>query len=45
MKELTTEKIWTFDVGVGDGVDIPNNLKTGFMQRDRFNQQLFVDRV
>ena len=23
MKEVTTENIWTFEVGVGDGVDIP----------------------
>ena len=39
MKDVTTENNWTFQLGVGDGIDIPIYLIVGFMQRDQFNQQ------
>ena len=39
MKVVTTEKFWTFELGVGDGVDIPFYVIAGFMQRDHFNRQ------
>ena len=39
MKDVTTENNWTFDVGVGDGIDIPIYVTVGFMQGDQFNQQ------
>ena len=39
MKDVTTENTWTFELGVGDGIDIPICVKVGFMQRDQFNQK------
>ena len=39
MKDVITEKNWTFELGVGDGIDIPLYVIVGFMQRDQFNQQ------
>ena len=39
MKDVTTEINWTFELGVGDGIDIPIYVVVGFMQRDQFNQQ------
>ena len=39
MKDVTTEKNWTFELGVGDGVDIHIYVIVGFVQRDQFNQQ------
>ena len=39
MKDVTTENNWTFELGVGDGIDIPICVIVGFMQRDQFNQQ------
>ena len=39
MKDVTTEKNWTFEFGVGEGVDLPIYVIVGFMQRDQFNQQ------
>ena len=39
MKNVTTEKKWTFELGVGDGIDIPICLTVGFIQKDQFNQQ------
>ena len=39
MKDVTTETNWTFELGVGDGIDIPIYVLVGFMQRDQFNQQ------
>ena len=39
MKDVTTEINWTFELGVGVGVDIPICVIVGFMQRDQFNQQ------
>ena len=39
MKGVNTEKNWTFELGVGDGIDIPIYVIVGFMQRDQFNQQ------
>ena len=33
MKDVTTEINWTFDLGVGDGIDIPTYVKVGLMQR------------
>ena len=39
MKEVTTKNNRTFELGVGDGSDIPIYVTVGFMQRDQFNQQ------
>ena len=39
MKDVTTESNWTFELGVGDGIDILIYVIVGFMQRDQFNQQ------
>ena len=39
MKNVTTENNCTFELVVGDGIDIPIYVKVGFMQRDQFNQQ------
>ena len=39
MKDVTTENNWTFDLDVGDGIDIPIYVIVGFMQRNQFNQQ------
>ena len=39
MKEVTSENNWTFELGVGDGVDIPIYVIVGFMQRKQYNQQ------
>ena len=39
MKDVTTENFWTFELAVGDGIDIPIYVVVGFMQRDQFNQQ------
>ena len=32
MKEVTTKNIWIFQLGVGDGIDIPVYVIIGFMQ-------------
>ena len=39
MKEVTTENNWLFELGVGEGIDIPICIIVEFMQRDHFNQQ------
>ena len=39
MKDVTIEKKWYFELGVGDGFDIPIYVIVGFMQRDFVNQQ------
>ena len=39
MKDVTDENYWIFELGVGDGFDIPIYVVVGFMQRDQFNQQ------
>ena len=39
MKDVTTENIWTFELGVGDGIHIHIYVIVGFLQRDHFNQQ------
>ena len=39
MKNVTSERNWPFELGVGDGSDIPNFVIFGFMQRVQFNQQ------
>ena len=39
MKDVTTENNWNFELGVGDGIDIPVYVIVGFMRRDQFNQQ------
>ena len=39
MKDVKTEKNWTFELGVGDSIDLPIFIILGFMQRDQFNQQ------
>ena len=37
MKNVTTENNWTFELGLGDGIDIPFYVVKGFMQRDHIN--------
>ena len=37
MKVVTTGKIWTFELGVGDGIDVSIYVIVGFMQIDQFN--------
>ena len=39
MKDVTTENRWTFEFGVGDGVDISIFVTVGFIPGDQFNQQ------
>ena len=39
MKDVTTENNWTFELAVGDGIDLPVYVVLRFMQRDQFNQQ------
>ena len=39
MKDVTTEKIWTVELSVGDGMDVPIYVIVGFMQRDQINKQ------
>ena len=39
MKDVTTGNKWTFELGIGDGIDIPVYIIVGFMQRHQFNQQ------
>ena len=39
MKDVTTENSWTFELSVGDGIDIPIYVIVGFMQRDHFNRK------
>ena len=39
MKDVTTENNWTFELGVGNGIDVPIHIIVDFMQRDQFNQQ------
>ena len=36
---MTTRNNWSFELGVGNGVDIPIYIILGFMQRGQFNQQ------
>ena len=35
MKIMTTQNNWTFDLGVGDSVDIPIYVIVGFRQREK----------
>ena len=37
MKDVTTEKSWTFERGVEDGIDVSIYVLVGFMQIDQFN--------
>ena len=39
MKDVTSENIWTSELGVGDGTDVSIYVIVGFMHRDQFNQQ------
>ena len=39
MKYVTTENIWTLELAVGHGVDIPVYIVVGFTKRDQINQQ------
>ena len=39
VKDVTTENNWTFELFVGDGIDVPIFVIVGFMQKDQFNQQ------
>ena len=45
MKDFTTEKKCTFDLGVGYGIEIPVYVKCRFTQRDQINQQHQNDKV
>ena len=38
-KDVTTENIWTFELGVQKCSDVPFYVIVGFVQRDQFNQQ------
>ena len=38
MKNVTTEINWTFELGVGDSIDLPIYVRVGFVQRGQFNQ-------
>ena len=39
VKEVTIDNNWTFELGVGDGIDIHIYVVVKLMQRDQFNQQ------
>ena len=39
MNDVTAENSWTFELGVGEGVDVPNYIIVGFKQRNQVNQQ------
>ena len=40
IKDVTTENKSSFELGVGDGIDIPIYVKVGFLQsKGKFNQQ------
>ena len=39
MKDETTKNNWTFELGVGKGIDVFIYVIVGFMQRSQFNQQ------
>ena len=39
MKDVTIENRWTFELGLGDSIDIPFYVIVEFTQRDHFNQQ------
>ena len=39
LKGVTTENNWTFELGVGERIDIPIYVIVGIMQRDHLNQQ------
>ena len=39
MKGVTIENVWFFELGVGDGIDLPIYVIVGFMQIYQFNQQ------
>ena len=37
--DVTSENIWTFELGVKSGIDVPIHKIVGFMQREQFNLQ------
>ena len=39
MKDVTTKIIWSFELGVGNGIDVPIYINVGLMQINQFNQQ------
>ena len=39
MKDVTTDKTWSFQLGVGNGKDVPVYIVVGFMHREQCNQQ------
>ena len=39
LKIVTTENNWTFELGVGIGIDVPKYIMVGLMQRGQFDQQ------
>ena len=39
MKDVTTEKNWTFELGLGVGIDLPIYVIVGLLQKDQFNQR------
>ena len=39
MKDETFENNWTFELGAGNGNDVPLHVIVGYIQRDQFNQQ------
>ena len=38
-KDVTTENIWTFELGVESSTDVPIYVIVRFMQRDQFDQE------
>ena len=39
MKEVNTQKIWTFEPGTQEGINVPIWVFVGFQQMDRLNDQ------
>ena len=37
MQEVKNQKIWQFQIGVEEGINIPIFIKIGFQQQDREN--------
>ena len=39
MQDVNTKNIWSFELGAGDGIDVPIYIVVRVMQRNQFNQQ------
>ena len=40
LKEVNTQKYWSFELGTEEGVDVPVWIIVGFQQRDRQDSQI-----